>query len=930
MKRNFKRTLAAVLSVCVLATLLPLGTGVLAAQPLSRPDDPVIVSGADVAALSGVLPADLVAFRYAGGSWQQVPVQVDERKVVSYGKDVYNGVRGGYVTASYDKFENLVYCDTSTYVGADTNPYIDADDEIVFMARDTGALAPTEVWPDGVKQIRCVELTVTDPLAADSAGYIYLFERAADSGLSGDAGKPYVSYTFKLQSGKSYKEEFPFTKAKNAAAVGRPEDSSIITANYTYHFEDRWADDGLTITAGGATGVDILDRNKVAVMPSTQVPALVSGQISGGSRTENTFNGYTTDPAEGAFICNISGPVRAIRSYVGANSGPITQRDYYAYASRMDTVTYLRVHAMPSLMSFMDYSPAAAGMTYYRTDTPNGVTVDGQPDNLQTGAFSETELLTGAQGSLSITTAVTHNLTSGVSFNSYYLDSTAPSDEQYTGDAYAYASSGVWLSGNFTSMIVHYLMNQDLEAAAEAYGISNTDPVRSSSAKSLTVTKAHYFRAPGMTFAEAQADTQNVKTPLVYTAREIISANVQSWGVSYNANGATAGSVPTDENVYLEGSVLTLPGNTGGLARPGYKFAGWATSPDATQPLAHCAVGNAPLVLYAVWQRVADYSENGMSFIGGAPASLFEDAFDYADGTTSSDIVNSGKWQSRAEATTDGAFSKVINGKMVFQGRKSSSSGPKLSFDIDPAVVAGGSVVTLSCVMRTGTTGRTSINLQDHGASDAALVSQMVTLQNGTAKTSNSAGVTTSYTPGTTYDAAAGDLVPVAIVMDFSNKKYSVYANGKALLENENIPDWNTEKNSVRVQFEGSYSASATGYNWGELDDVHLRYAGTALSEVVVAQNGVTLEKLPKSGTIEVARSVRNEGTTAFSALMFVGVYGQNGALKQLKILPVNAPARTMAQLQTQITLDGSEAYLQVFMWKNLLTMQPITNSYRF
>lgn len=62
-------------------------------------------------------------------------------------------------------------------------------------------------------------------------------------------------------------------------------------------------------------------------------------------------------------------------------------------------------------------------------------------------------------------------------------------------------------------MILDYLFNQDLESAAEQYGISNTDPIRRSSAKSVTVSKSHYFRAPGMTFAEAQADTQNVKTP---------------------------------------------------------------------------------------------------------------------------------------------------------------------------------------------------------------------------------------------------------------------------------------------------------------------------------------------------------------------------------------------------------------------------------
>ncbi len=36
--------------------------------------------------------------------------------------------------------------------------------------------------------------------------------------------------------------------------------------------------------------------------------------------------GHTFSAAEGAFIVNKSGPVRALRAYIGANSGPYTGR----------------------------------------------------------------------------------------------------------------------------------------------------------------------------------------------------------------------------------------------------------------------------------------------------------------------------------------------------------------------------------------------------------------------------------------------------------------------------------------------------------------------------------------------------------------------------------------------------------------------------
>ena len=88
--------------------------------------------------------------------------------------------------------------------------------------------------------------------------------------------------------------------------------------------------------------MDILDRAKATLGPG------VCG------RSEDTF-----DDAEGAFIANKSGPVRAIRSYIGANSGPLTQREHIFYEQREDVRTFLRVHAVPGPWDFFDYSSAA-------------------------------------------------------------------------------------------------------------------------------------------------------------------------------------------------------------------------------------------------------------------------------------------------------------------------------------------------------------------------------------------------------------------------------------------------------------------------------------------------------------------------------------------------------------------------------------------
>ena len=73
--------------------------------------------------------------------------------------------------------------------------------------------------------------------------------------------------------------------------------------------------------------------------------------------------------------------------------------------------------------------------------------------------------------------------------------------------------------------------------------------------------------------------------------------------VTYDANGATSGEAPVDENVYTAGSNATVL-DEGNLVKEGYYFAGWgntATSKtDLIQPGASLPV-NSNKILYAIW-----------------------------------------------------------------------------------------------------------------------------------------------------------------------------------------------------------------------------------------------------------------------------------------------------------------------------------------
>jgi len=88
--------------------------------------------------------------------------------------------------------------------------------------------------------------------------------------------------------------------------------------------------------------------------------------------------------------------------------------------------------------------------------------------------------------------------------------------------------------------------------------------------------------------------------------------------VTYDGNGATNGTVPTDANDYESGQTVTVLDNTGSLARAGYNFGGWNTQADGSgtdyAPGATFAIsGNT--ALYAKWEvgqlELANGADNG-------------------------------------------------------------------------------------------------------------------------------------------------------------------------------------------------------------------------------------------------------------------------------------------------------------------------------
>ena len=370
------------------------GTGTARAEVLeSREAEPVVLTGSETPKLLGVAPGDVVAFAWFEGwnrvpdGWVPTPVQVDERKLIDY-RDFRRSTSGGT-----GGFTALGYADPAT-----DGHGLDANDEISMMAFDAGLPAGDRQPPPGVDPDTRTSVTITDPLDPGQHAYVYLFARTGD--LPQDAGYDLVDY--------------------------RP-DSGLTTARYDLGIRNRWQINRLTIAAAEGPDVDILDGDKFNTT---------------GSGCEESELAFSRDG--GGYAARIDGPVRAIRSVVGAGDDQFARRDYTFYEGMFETRTILDDVSGPRrVISALDFSARAIGATYRNSANQAGVKVDGNPDVLDRGPAGW-EQVSGPQGSL---TSVSRLVSAppGAGLSTFQEDEALPpagSPMLCSGDAHAYGAAG--------------------------------------------------------------------------------------------------------------------------------------------------------------------------------------------------------------------------------------------------------------------------------------------------------------------------------------------------------------------------------------------------------------------------------------------------------------------------------------------------------
>jgi hypothetical protein len=461
---------------------------------LSRVEDPVMMVGSSVPKLLGTDPTTLVGFAWDGTQWHQIPVQVDERDLVNPSTVLhvatpateagtgapltfltYTEPQAGFVTQGYTW--------TPTYVGVDHDPAIDDNDEITFLSNHTGKVPGAGVAPPaGVDPATMSQVTVHDPLHPKQSGSVFLF--SATTATPAGGGTTGVQYTFALDSG-DYRATYGMgtgALAPNNRLGPNPEHSSVTTPAYSLTFGDRWLNDGMRITFGGADGTDILERGRVQ-FPNSCI------------RSEDTFDdAVLASPYEAGFSANISGPVRAIRSHIGANSGTYTADTEVFYPRREDQTVDLRVHAIPGVQAFDDLTTGTAGLVYSDDLAPAGVPIDGQPDTLPAGLPTWQMVSSATSGSVVSVPSVATDITP-LTISRYYKDQNPASPAPCTGDAAAW--------GQFGSSI---------DSALPC-----TDPAACVGAKHLTAVRYRYYEGSSTTAASASKLRDHALTPLTVT-----------------------------------------------------------------------------------------------------------------------------------------------------------------------------------------------------------------------------------------------------------------------------------------------------------------------------------------------------------------------------------------------------------------------------
>lgn len=418
-KKHLKliRTTSLILALAVTSTVL-IKTPAREAQasttssPISRPQDPAVLTGAQLPTMiQGEPISELRLFAFDGSNWTAIPFQVDELDS-----------NGEYVASGYD--------DQDGGLGL-----LDANDELVFMGADSGFLATcADLSGPSVEQAERVVIQVQDSLNAET-GYVYLYH---DASLY-ISPESYVTWSDATQTitgtyGSGYTTVFGGGKTPQFIGI------ADMMINGSEDFLDRQhfqLDISLKVDIG--FGCSVLGLNLSCTFTEEGSNELYCGTLWG------LFHPPLT-------VSLLSGPVRAV-----SNTG------YAFYGSRIDYTQFFPLEiiydysmvcpnsvAVEQLrMSFDLNNPSSHGINTYYDSNGSNATIDGVQDTIASTPFYDWFQYSGGTYGGLVTNILDIQVGSGTA-NIYYMDDSAAGG---TGDGSSYGETGPNVSGAGADLI---------------------------------------------------------------------------------------------------------------------------------------------------------------------------------------------------------------------------------------------------------------------------------------------------------------------------------------------------------------------------------------------------------------------------------------------------------------------------------------------
>jgi uncharacterized repeat protein (TIGR02543 family) len=137
--------------------------------------------------------------------------------------------------------------------------------------------------------------------------------------------------------------------------------------------------------------------------------------------------------------------------------------------------------------------------------------------------------------------------------------------------------------------------------------------------------------------------------------------------LTYNGNGKTGGTAPVDSNKYAPGESVSVLGNSGGLVKTGYSFAGWNTKTDGAGTNfnvgSQIAMPSFSDTLFAKWTTKQTYS-----------------VIYNKNGADSGNVPAEGQYESGATVTISGNIGNLLKTGYTFSGWNTLANGTGTSY----------------------------------------------------------------------------------------------------------------------------------------------------------------------------------------------------------------------------------------------------------